>query len=104
MEIITLRCTKKNAYSNSNAEFHFKDLDAANKFIYVFKNHWCHVSFNKLIEDKYVTTELEEELNKDPKLYATNNLNWGFNLARYYGDDRTTLEEKDFIKKIIGGE
>ena len=101
MEVITLRCTKKNSYNNKNAEFHFKDLDAANKFIYTFKDHWCHVDFDKLIEDKYETKELIEELNEDPELYAENSLSWGFNLARHYGDDKTTLEEQNFIKKIM---
>ena len=101
MEVVTLRCTKKNTYNQEHTEFHFKDNESADKFLYVFKDHWCHVSFDKIKEDKPISKSLEEELAKDPKKRAEDNLSWGFNLAKDYGDDKTTAYESSVIERII---
>lgn len=84
--------------------FYFRTRDDCNKFLNVFKDHWCNIRWKDPVEIPY-NTKLssydEKTLDEDPKKRAESNLSWGFNLARYYGDDKLKPSQQAFIDKMM---
>ena len=92
--------TKKTGLRGEKVSFYFKDKRDADAFVYVFKDHWCHVDFEGRYQivsdyDKHI-----EFMNQDPIKRAESNLSWGFNFARSHGDDELTIDERSFIRQI----
>ena len=80
--------------------FYFKTKEDADKFLYVFKDHWCHVDFVGEYRD-VILSELErEQMEKDPTTRAEDNLSWGFHFADYYNDGGLREEEKAFVEEM----
>lgn len=66
---------------DSRVVFYFKNINDCNKFLYVFKDHWCNVRWESPIEKPEfleMTDRQREELDEDPKERAEDNLMWGF--------------------------
>lgn len=103
MKVIELKTKKNNVYSGKPSIFYFYTDEEADKFLYVFKNHWCHVEFEKsetnISESEY--KKWKEYMDKDPVKRAENNLSWGFNFARDHNDDRLTAAEESFVHKLM---
>ena len=70
------------------ATFYFKNIEDCNKFLYVFKDHFCNVPWEtpKEIPDNSIKLSENEKrtLDKDPVKRAQDNLSWGFSLCSYY--------------------
>lgn len=89
-----------------NVTFYFRTQDDCDKFIYVFKDHWCHVRWKDpvIISDREIINLSDydrKSLDEDPKERAESDLSWGFNLARYYNDNVLTSDEQSFINNLI---
>lgn len=83
--------------------FYFKNMQDCESFMYVFKDHWCNIEWDRPIE-KPDFSEMSEyqrkSLNKNPKKRAEDNLSWGFNLSRHLNLEFTD-EEKSFILTML---
>lgn len=99
-KVVVLKTIKKN-FGGKHVYFYFRTDEAAEKFIYVFKNHWCHVAFDKYNDEVELSNYWEEHIDDDPEKIADENLSWGFNFARDNGDDDLTSEENAFIDNFI---
>ena len=90
-------------YQNSDA-FYFRTLDDCNKFLYVFKDHWCNVKWKSPVEvsDNISLSRFQRyALDKDPKDRAQSNLSWGFNLARRHDDDKLNREQQIYLNRLM---
>ena len=82
-----IKLTSKNKLHNIS--FYFNNIEDCNKFLYVFKNHWCNVKWEKPEEipnNTYIKDYHKRYLGR-PEELAENNLKWGFNS---FNDDYTT--------------
>lgn len=102
MQVYILETKKARPIRGDKVSFYFKDKKDADVFIYVFKDHWCHVDFEgryQNISDYEYNSHLEF-MNQDPIKRAESNLSWGFSFARSHGDDELTIDERSFIRQI----
>ena len=82
-----IKLTSKNKLHN--VSFYFNDMKDCNKFLYVFKNHWCNVKWENPVEisnNTPIPDYYRRYLGK-PEELAEDNLKWGFNS---FNDDYTT--------------
>lgn len=77
-------------------EFFFANNIDAEKFISVFKDHWCNISWNgpDYIEEKHVPSFKKHFIILDPITRAEKNLDWGFSLTKRIGIGLTSEQEK----------
>lgn len=79
-------------------------MNDCEKFIYVFKDHWCNIEWEnpaKVPDNLKISDYERKALDKDPVERAESNLSYGFNLVRYCGKDKLIKEQSLFIKEII---
>lgn len=83
-------------------KFYFYTLADVNAFLYVFKDHWCNISWEgpEEISINEVPKDRIMKMKKNPKERAESNLSWGFNLAKMCGKDIND-EQIAFIGNFI---
>lgn len=96
MSIIKLQ--SKNKFNRGI--FYFYTMEECNNFLYVFKDHFCNVKWEKPIElpeDTIIDTYSKQMMDIPPKKRAENNLSWGFSVA----GDELTAEQSAYVKELI---
>ena len=101
MRVYTLETDKVVPYGDRHVRFYFTSKENADKFLYVFKDHFCNVDFHGFYEDTELCGYWKEHINDDPKEIAERNLNWGFAFARDYGDDKLTDTQSEMLEEIM---
>lgn len=94
---------KLQATDDPSAVWYFNTMKDCEKFLYVFKDHWCNARWNKPIEaDSFPEVDSDDwdDLQKNPKKMAEDNLEWGFFLEKYMGAKRSR-EQEDFLRKMV---
>jgi len=65
--------------------FYFHTMQDCNDFLYVFKDHWCNVPWEKPreVSDDFPISRIQREsMDKPPKKRAGSSLSWGFSLVK----------------------
>jgi len=83
--------------------FYFHTMQDCNDFLYVFKDHWCNVPWEKPREvpnDFPISKNQRKSMDKSPKERAESNLSWGFDHTKWLEID---LNEKQnsFVKSMV---
>lgn len=72
-----------------NIGIYFKNMEDCNKYLHVFKDHWCNVPWKKPIEkdvndlSPFEKSKMDKFLIQDPIKSAEDNLSWGFHNCDY---------------------
>lgn len=85
--------------------FYFHNMEDCNEFLYVFKDHWCNVSWEDPLvipDDSNISQEDGKEMDVSPKKRAEENLSWGFNLVRDK-DIGLTKVQRFFVELFADG-
>lgn len=81
-----------------NIKMCFESMEDCNKFLYVFRDHWCNVPWTKPVEVDKVPDGYS--LVKDPIKEAEGNLNWGFRQCER-SNIGNTIEQKALTRAIM---
>ena len=83
---------------------YFNTIEECNEYMKVFKDHWCNIRWKTpvVVPDNTSLTDYEKSrLLKSPKERAESNLSWGFNMERFYGDDKLTNNQITFVNNLV---
>lgn len=83
--------------------FYFHTMQDCNDFLYVFKNHWCNVPWEKPREvpnDFPIGKSQRKSMNEPPKKRAESNLSWGFSLVKRLNIDLSESQNL-FVKDMV---
>ena len=83
--------------------FYFHTMEDCNKFLYIFRDHWCNVPWKEPIEvpDDYpISARDQEVMDEDPKERAERDLSWGFSLVKRL-EIRQTEKQNAFVEEMI---
>lgn len=86
--------------------FYFHTIQDCNDFLYVFKDHWCNVPWEKPREvpnDFLIGENQRKSMDKPSKERAESNLLWGFSLVKRLNIDlfeRQNLFVRGMVDKL----
>ena len=85
--------------------FYFYNMRDCEDFLYVFKDHWCNVPWEKPIEapsDTLISFYDRKSMDVPPKKRAEDSLFWGFSLVNRLGiglDDKQISFLNSFVNQ-----
>lgn len=82
-----------------NITRYFKTIEDCNKYLYVFKDHWCNVPWKDPEEITGFDAKASVEAINDPIEIANGDLGWGFNNCDLNNIEETK-EQRDLVSKI----
>lgn len=83
--------------------FYFHTMQDCNDFLYVFKDHWCNVPWEKPreVSDDFPISRIQREsMDKPPKKRAESSLSWGFSLVKRLNIDLSESQNL-FVKNMV---
>ena len=82
-----------------NITRYFKTIEDCNKYLYVFKDHWCNVPWKEPEEIDRFDIKAATVLVNDPIKIANGDLGWGFNTCDL-NNIGETKEQREFVSNI----